>query len=63
VFLYSEYKPEGFGFSERTSEAEKVVPVIDRRYPLSNAAEALGYLEERNAQGKTVLIIEDDKDT
>jgi NADPH:quinone reductase-like Zn-dependent oxidoreductase len=39
-------------------EARKVVPVIDRRYPLSDAAEALRYLEERHAQGKVVLTIE-----
>ena len=39
-------------------EAGKVVPVIDRRYPLSDAAEALRYLEERHAQGKIVLTIE-----
>src|SRR5712664_4092753 len=36
-------------------EAGKLVPVIDRRYPLSDAAEALRYLEERHAQGKIVL--------
>ena len=39
-------------------EAGRVVPVIDRRYPLSDAAEALRYLEERHAQGKIVLTIE-----
>ena len=37
--------------------AGKVVPVIDRRYPLSDAAEALRYLEERHAQGKVVLTV------
>jgi NADPH:quinone reductase-like Zn-dependent oxidoreductase len=36
----------------------KVVPVIDRRYPLSEAAEALRYLEEGHAQGKIVLTVE-----
>jgi NADPH:quinone reductase-like Zn-dependent oxidoreductase len=39
-------------------EAGKVVPVIDRRYPLSDAAEALRYLEARHAQGKIVLTVE-----
>jgi NADPH:quinone reductase-like Zn-dependent oxidoreductase len=39
-------------------EAGKVVPVIDRRYPLSDAAEALRYLEERHAQVKIVLTVE-----
>ena len=33
----------------------KVVPVIDRRYPLSDAAAALRYLAEGHAQGKIVL--------
>jgi NADPH:quinone reductase-like Zn-dependent oxidoreductase len=36
----------------------KVVPVIDRRYPLSDAAEALRYLGEGHAQGKIVLTVE-----
>jgi NADPH:quinone reductase-like Zn-dependent oxidoreductase len=39
-------------------EAGKVVPVIDRRYPLSNTAEAIHYLEEGHAQGKVVLTVE-----
>jgi NADPH:quinone reductase-like Zn-dependent oxidoreductase len=39
-------------------EAGKVVPIIDRRYPLSEAAEALRYLEKRHAQGKVVLTVE-----
>ncbi len=39
-------------------EAGKVVPVIDRRYPLSDAAEALRYLEEGHAQGKVVIAVE-----
>jgi NADPH:quinone reductase-like Zn-dependent oxidoreductase len=39
-------------------ETGKVVPVIDRRYPLSNAAEALRYLGEGHAQGKVVLTME-----
>src|SRR5258707_8966659 len=39
-------------------EAGKVVPVIDRRYPLSEAADAIRYLEEGHAQGKIVLTVE-----
>ncbi len=44
-------------------EPGKVVPVIDRRYPLSDAAEALRYLEEGHAQGKIVLTVEHRNDT
>jgi NADPH:quinone reductase-like Zn-dependent oxidoreductase len=36
-------------------ETGKVVPVIDRRYPLSDVAEALRYLEEGHARGKIVI--------
>ena len=39
-------------------EAGKVVPVIDRRYPLSDVAEALRYLEEGHARGKVVITLE-----
>jgi NADPH:quinone reductase-like Zn-dependent oxidoreductase len=38
-------------------EAGKVVPVIDRRYPLSAVADALRYLEEGNARGKVVITV------
>jgi len=40
----------------------KVVPVIDKRYPLSGAAEALRYLEEHHARGKVVLTVEHSND-
>ena len=39
-------------------EAGKVVPVIDRRYPLSEVAEALRYLGEGRAKGKVVITVE-----
>ena len=38
-------------------ETGKVVPVIDRRYPLSETAEAIRYLEEGHAQGKVVITV------
>jgi NADPH:quinone reductase-like Zn-dependent oxidoreductase len=39
-------------------EAGKVVPVIDRRYPLSEIGEAFRYFEEGHPQGKVVLTVE-----
>ena len=44
-------------FLKSLLQAGKVVPVIDRRYPLSDAAEALRYLAEGHAQGKIVLTV------
>ncbi len=38
-------------------EAGKVVPVIDRRYPLSEVPEALRYLEKGHARGKVVITV------
>jgi NADPH:quinone reductase-like Zn-dependent oxidoreductase len=44
-------------------EARKVVPVIDRRYPLRHTAEAIRYLEEGHARGKIVITVEHDSDS
>jgi NADPH:quinone reductase-like Zn-dependent oxidoreductase len=44
-------------------EAGKVVPVIDRRYPLSELPEALRYLEEGHALGKVVITVEHNNKT
>ncbi len=40
-------------------EAGKLTPVIDRTYPLSEAREAIGYLERGHARGKVVLTVSD----
>jgi len=45
-------------FLKELLEAGKVVPVIDRRYPLSETAEALRYLGEGHARGKVVITVE-----
>ena len=39
-------------------EAGKVVPVIDKRYPLSHVPEAYRYLKTRHASGKIVVTFE-----
>ena len=44
-------------------EAGKVVPVIDRRYPLRETAEALRYLEAGRARGKVVITMEENNTT
>ena len=45
-------------FMKGLLEAGKVVPVIDRRYPLIETAEALRYLGEGHARGKIVITME-----
>jgi NADPH:quinone reductase-like Zn-dependent oxidoreductase len=39
-------------------EAGKVIPVIDKRYRLSEVPEAIRYLEEGHARGKVVITLE-----
>ncbi len=41
-------------------ETRKIVPVIDRRYPLKETAEALRYIGEGHAKGKVVITIAQD---
>lgn len=47
-----------FDFMKELLEAGKVKPVVDRCYPLSEAAEALRYYGEGHAQGKVVITVE-----
>jgi NADPH:quinone reductase-like Zn-dependent oxidoreductase len=35
----------------------KLMPVIDRTYPLNEAAEAIGYLEQGHARGKVIITV------
>jgi NADPH:quinone reductase-like Zn-dependent oxidoreductase len=44
-------------FMKELIEAGKVKPVIDRRYPLSEVAEALRYYGEGHSQGKVVISV------
>jgi NADPH:quinone reductase-like Zn-dependent oxidoreductase len=38
-------------------EAGKIVPPIDRTYPLSEVPEAIRYVEEVHAQGKVIISV------
>jgi len=49
---------EDLAFIKDLIETGKVTPVIERRYPLAEAAEAFQYLGEGHAGGKVVITIE-----
>jgi NADPH:quinone reductase-like Zn-dependent oxidoreductase len=44
-------------FVKELLETGKVVPIIDRCYPLREVADAMRYLEQGHAQGKIVLTV------
>jgi NADPH:quinone reductase-like Zn-dependent oxidoreductase len=48
---------EDLAFVGKLIEAGKVVPVIDRRYPLNEVPEALRYYGEGHCQGKVVITV------
>jgi len=56
-------KVEDLIFMKELIEAGKVVPVIDRRYPLSEVAEAVRYFGEGNPSGKVVITVEHNNKT
>ncbi|MGB3715673.1 MAG: NAD(P)-dependent alcohol dehydrogenase [Candidatus Promineifilaceae bacterium] len=56
--MYEPNKREDLAFLTELFEAGRVVPVIDRSYPLSKVPEALRYLEEGHARGKVVITVE-----
>jgi len=63
VLLMAKANKEDLVLVKELLEAGKVVPVIDRRYPLSEVAEALRYYEKEHAQGKVVITVEHNKKT
>ena len=44
-------------------ESGKVIPMIDRRYPLRETAEAIRYLEAEHAKGKVVITVQQNDHT
>jgi len=63
LMRWKQFKKEDLDFLKELFETGKVVPVIDRRYPLSEVAEALRYLEEGHNQGKIVITVEHNNKT
>jgi NADPH:quinone reductase-like Zn-dependent oxidoreductase len=57
-FFIAKLNQKDLVFLSELLEAGKVVPVIDRRYPLCDVAEAIRYLEQGHAQGKVVITVQ-----
>ena len=61
VSLTAHSNQKDLAFIAELFEAGRLKPVIDRRYPLNEAAEAIRYLEEGHARGKIVINVEQNK--
>jgi NADPH:quinone reductase-like Zn-dependent oxidoreductase len=58
VFIMAQLKQDDLGTLRDLMRTGKLTPVIDRRYKLSETAEAIRYLEEGHARGKVVITLE-----
>jgi NADPH:quinone reductase-like Zn-dependent oxidoreductase len=57
TFLIAKITTEDLVYLQELLEAGKVRPVVDRRYVLNEAPEALRYLGEGHARGKVVITV------
>jgi NADPH:quinone reductase-like Zn-dependent oxidoreductase len=57
VFYVATFNREDLDVLAEMLAAGTVKPVVDRRYPLSEIADAFGYLGEGHAQGKVVVTV------
>jgi NADPH:quinone reductase-like Zn-dependent oxidoreductase len=58
-FLIAKVNQEDLTVLSNLMAAGKIKPVIDRRYRLSEAADAFRYMEEGHARGKVLITLED----
>jgi len=57
VFFLAHQTKKDLAVLRELLQTGKITPVIDRTYPLSDAAAAIGYLEQGHARGKIVLTM------
>jgi NADPH:quinone reductase-like Zn-dependent oxidoreductase len=57
VFFIAKFSKPDMEVLRELLEAAKITPVVERRYELSEIADALRYLGEGHAQGKLVITV------
>jgi NADPH:quinone reductase-like Zn-dependent oxidoreductase len=57
MWWWKPFKQEDVAFLKELIDAGNVVPVIDKRYALSDVPEALRYLEGGSSRGKIVITM------
>jgi NADPH:quinone reductase-like Zn-dependent oxidoreductase len=57
VFFIASITSDDLATLNELIEANKVTPIIDRRYPLCETPAAIRYLKEGHARGKVVITV------
>ncbi len=63
TFFIAKSNQEDLGTLKELIEAGKITPVIDRRYPLTETAQAIRHFEEGHTRGKIVITMDHSDDT
>jgi NADPH:quinone reductase-like Zn-dependent oxidoreductase len=58
IFILAEANAEDLNVLRDLMQTGKLTPVIDRRYPLSETAQAISYLEQGHAKGKVIIAVD-----
>jgi NADPH:quinone reductase-like Zn-dependent oxidoreductase len=58
IFMLAETNKDDLRVLGDLMQSGKLTPVIDRRYPLSETAQAIGYLEQGHAKGKVIITVD-----
>ena len=58
IFMLAQANKDDLEVLRDLMQAGKLAPVIDRRYPLAETAQAISYLEQGHAKGKVIIVVD-----
>jgi NADPH:quinone reductase-like Zn-dependent oxidoreductase len=58
IFMLAQANKDDLDILRDLMQSGKLTPVIDRRYPLAETAQAISYLEQGHAKGKVIITVE-----
>jgi NADPH:quinone reductase-like Zn-dependent oxidoreductase len=58
LFMLADANQDDLNVLRDLMQTGKLTPVIDRRYPLKETAQAIGYVEQGHAKGKVIITVD-----